>query len=94
LLLYNDAGFFHGFLKDKNGTVFPVLVIDNLDIDFSQYTNIYYSFGAQGEQHTVKLAEASAKDYTFVYPRIIIYDSNVNYKSDQLKLIPYENSFT
>ena len=94
LLLYNDAGFFHGFLKDSSGKIIPVLVIDNLDIDFSQYTGgIQYSFRTENEQHTVEL-QTNASDYTFVYPRIIVYDSNVNYKSDRIKLIPYETNFT
>ena len=94
LLLYNDAGFFHGFLKDSSGKIIPVLVIDNLDIDFSQYTGgIQYSFRTENEQHTVEL-QTNASNYTFVYPRIVIYDSNVNYKSDRIKLIPYETNFT
>ena len=94
LLLYNDAGFFHGFLKDSSGKIIPVLVIDNLDIDFSQYTGgIQYSFRTENEQHTVEL-QTNASDYTFVYPRIMVYDSNVNYKSDRIKLIPYETNFT
>jgi hypothetical protein len=93
LLLYNDAGFFHGFLKNSSGTVIPVLIIDNLDIDFSQYSTICYSFRTDNESHEVTL-KTDASSYTFVYPRIMVYDSNVNYKSDRIKLIPYETNFT
>ena len=93
LLLYNEAGFFHGFLKDSKKNVFPVLILDNLDIDFSNYPNIAYSFGTQGEQHSVAISN-DAENFVFVYPRIMIYDSNVNYKSDKIKIIPYETTFT
>ena len=97
-LIYNNAGFVFGFLKTTDG-IKPILVLNNLDIQYNQYEKIIYSFALQnigilkGEGiNFVKRGSASAG--TFCYPRIAIYDNNVNYKSDKLKLIPYKNQFT
>jgi hypothetical protein len=97
-LIYNNAGFIFGFLKTST-EIRPVLVLNNLDIQYNQYEKIIYSFALQnrgilkGEGiNFVKRGSASAG--TFCYPRIAIYDNNVNYKSDKLKLIPYKNQFT
>ena len=97
-LIYNNAGFIFGFLKTST-EIRPVLVLNNLDIQYNQYEKITYSFALQNQGilkgdgiNFVKRGSASAG--TFCYPRIAIYDNNVNYKSDKLKLIPYKNQFT
>ena len=97
-LIYNNAGFIFGFLKTST-EIRPVLVLNNLDIQYNQYEKITYSFALQNQGilkgdgiNFVKRGSASAG--IFCYPRIAIYDNNVNYKSDKLKLIPYKNQFT
>ena len=97
-LIYNNAGFIFGFLKTST-EIRPILVLNNLNIQYNQYEKITYSFALQNRGilkgdgiNFVKRGSASAG--IFCYPRIAIYDNNVNYKSDKLKLIPYKNQFT
>ena len=94
-LVYNNAGFVFGFLKENN-TITPVLLLNNLDISYSRYKKVQYSFngdnrGVIANNLRIDTPPANA---IFCYPRIIIYDSNVNYDSDNLKIIPYTGTLT
>lgn len=94
-LVYNNAGFVFGFLKEDN-TITPVLLLNNLDITYSRYKKVQYSFngdnrGVIANNLRIDTPPANA---IFCYPRIIIYDSNVNYDSDNLKIIPYTGTLT
>lgn len=94
-LLYNNAGFIFGFLK-KDNEVKPILVLNNLDISYNKYQKIIYSFSGQKRQEIPISCKKNDGEIagTFCYPRIIIYDPNVNYKSDQLKIISYLDQLT
>ena len=94
-LIYNNAGFVFGFLKENN-IITPILLLNNLDINYSRYKKIQYSFngdnrGVIANNLRIDTPPANA---IFCYPRIIIYDSNVNYDSDNLKIIPYTEILT
>lgn len=94
-LVYNNAGFIFGFLKENNA-ITPILVLNNLDIDYARYKKVQYSFngndrGVINNNLRINIPPSGA---VFCYPRIIIYDSNVNYDSDNLKIIPYTGALT
>lgn len=105
-LLYNNAGFIFSFLEktdDRTGNkvLKPVLLLNNQDIRYDLYKKITYSFSAQlkgtlkdSEQGINYYVTGNADNGITVFPRIIIRDANVNYKSDKLKIIPYETTFT
>ena len=98
-LIYNNAGFIFGFLKTST-KIKPVLVLNNLNIQYNQYEKITYSFALQNrgvlkdDSNEINFIREGSSSETFCYPRIAIYDNNVNYKSDKLKLIPYKDQFT
>ena len=94
-LVYNNAGFVFGFLKENN-TITPVLLLNNLDISYSRYKKIQYSFNGDNRgviANNLRI-DTPPTNAIFCYPRIIIYDSNVNYDSDNLKIIPYTGTLT
>lgn len=91
-LLYNNAGFFIGFYK-KDGINTPVIILNNIKIPYEKYSTIYTSF--IGEENIEKIWEKTDKitnlpsdpdGAIFCYPRIVINENNVNYKSDRLIL--------
>ena len=91
-LLYNNAGFILGFINNNT----PILLLNNKDILYNQYKTIEYIISKDGERLSGTLGsikEGSNTD-TWCYPRIFIYDNNVNYKSDKLRIIPYKDTFT
>lgn len=94
-LVYNNAGFVFGFLKENN-IITPILLLNNLDIDYSRYKKVQYSFNGDNRgviTNNLRIDTPPA-NAIFCYPRIIIYDSNVNYDSDNLKIIPYTGALT
>ena len=99
-LLYNDAGFIFGFLKNKYEEIKPVLVLNNLNISYDRYKKISYSFSSYDkiilkDNNDPSIIITKPSDgWEFCYPRIVIYESNVNHKSDTLKIIPYKQIFT
>ena len=91
-LLYNNAGFVLGFINDNT----PILLLNNKDILYNQYKTIEYII-SKNEEHlsgTLGLIKEGSNTNTWCYPRIFIYDNNVNYKSDKLRIIPYKDTFT
>lgn len=94
-LVYNNAGFVFGFLKENN-TIKPILLLNNLDINYSRYTKVQYSFNGDNRgviANNLRI-DTPPTNAIFCYPRIIIYDSNVNYDSNNLKIIPYTGTLT
>lgn len=95
-LLYPEAGFIFGFIK-ANNVIKPVLILNNININYNLYNIIKYSFSSSDQGFLKNRGTASpiiTGSSELCYPRIIIYDSNVNYKSDKLNLIPYKTEFT
>lgn len=91
-LLYNNAGFVLGFINDNT----PILLLNNKDILYNQYKTIEYIISKDGEHlsGTLGSIQEGSDTNTWCYPRIFIYDNNVNYKSDKLRIIPYKDIFT
>ena len=91
-LLYNNAGFILGFINNNT----PILLLNNKDILYNQYKTIEYIISKDGKQLSGTLGpiEEGSNTDTWCYPRIFIYDNNVNYKSDKLRIIPYKDTFT
>jgi excinuclease ABC subunit C len=57
---------------------------------------IEYIISKDGERLSGTLGpiEEGSNTDIWCYPRIFIYDNNVNYKSDKLRIIPYKDTFT
>ena len=91
-LIYNDAGFIFSFIK-TNEKIIPVLLFNNTAIEYSRYSDIAYSFS---DGNIVTFAKNSNivydTEFTILYPRIAIYDDNVNYESDNLTIQNYPNA--
>lgn len=84
--LYHNAGFVLGFMRKTDGTVIPVALLQQNDIDYSRYTEVTCSFDTN-ETHTNEYnLQISSNDGTlaWVFPRIFIDYRNVNYDSDNL----------
>jgi hypothetical protein len=94
-VLYNNAGFVFSFIE-KDGSIIPILLLNNNTIDYTRYTSIAYAFGSGGTilsspaltLHVIEEKEA----LKIRYPRIVIHNTNVNYKSDNLKIIALKST--
>ena len=85
--LYNNAGFCFSFLKDKNtGKIIPVALLQNENINYSDYTTILCSFDNNETLQEIDKIESNNGDYNIVYPRIFLDHNNVNYDSDVFTL--------
>jgi hypothetical protein len=89
-LLYNNAGFIIAFIKLQT-EIEPVLLLNENSINYKKYTTIGYSFG--DSTTIVNLTVEPATEYTLYYPRIIISDKNVNYKSDLFTIETYTGTY-
>lgn len=86
--LYNDSGFKYAFFKDDNGSIIPIILLIQDDIDYQRYKVVKYSFD-KGEtiEDEVKLTIENGSDkYKIVYPRIFIDYRNVNTESENFKI--------
>lgn len=89
-LLYNNAGFIITFIKLQT-EIEPVLLLNENSINYKKYTTIGYSFG--DSTTIVNLTVEPATEYTLYYPRIIISEKNVNYKSDLFTIETYTGTY-
>lgn len=98
-LIYNNAGFIFGFLKEDN-IITPIILLNNKDIQYNQYEDIdFIIYNSNNETKintftTDQILNQGSSEDEFCYPRIFVYDNNVNYKSDKLHIISYENNLT
>ena len=58
--------------------------------NYSNYENFSYSFAGKTGYNDINTSLVKYTTYEMRYPRIIIYNSNVNYDSDLLTIVPYE----
>ena len=89
--LYNGSDFQYSFFKLSDGTIEPVALLLNEDIDYNRYKVVKYSFdkGATLEDESlleIKTREQIEGGYKLVYPRIFINYRNVNVESDNFKI--------
>lgn len=91
-LLYNNAGFIFAFITD-GASIKPVLLLNDTNIDYSNYENFSYSFVGKTGYNDINTSLVKYTTYEMRYPRIIIYNSNVNYDSDLLTIVPYEHTY-
>lgn len=90
-LLYNNAGYIFAFIRLGTGSVEPVLLLNDRAINYTKYDTISYSFSDNAT--TTGLSIITPTSYVLYYPRIIISDSNVNYKSDLFTIEGYEGAY-
>ena len=86
--IYPNAGFIYSFIYLDDGTIKPILLLNNSEINYSNYKQIGHSFGNE-EIRAITLHNYwhHNQEFTICYPRIKILKNNVNYDDDQLAII-------
>ena len=84
--LFPDGGFMYSFIKIKDNVI-PVLLLNDVEINYKNYTQVAYSF----DETNYVLFNASDIVYSstenafnICYPRIVIRKENVKYDADTL----------
>jgi len=84
--IFPDGGFMYSFIKIKDNVI-PVLLLNDVEINYKNYTQVAYSF----DETNYELFNASDIVYSSIenafnicYPRIVIRRENVKYDADTL----------
>ena len=88
---YAGAGFWYGFAKDNNNSVFPMAVLNDFykndpDNPISNYNIKKYTIGKTDYSEPINTAQQFNDSLTYVVPRIKITKDNVMYNTETFQI--------
>lgn len=86
--LYPNAGYIFGFIKETDGTIKPIALLNNDSIEYSRYITgkVYYESSVVEKTQITTGIQDYPTTATYVYPRIFIDYKNTNYNSDEFTI--------